>query len=432
MLRALEATDGVDPARLAHHARQAGDTVAIRRHAPVAARSASAAGSHRQALEHWEAALAADAGTVALEGVSLEGYLCGELDRALEARRALLRIHEAGEEPNRVGEDLRWLSRILWWAGEGAEAAAAADQAIAVLESLPESRELAMALSGRSQLADAQRAPPRGDRGRQPRDRPGAAHRRPGDVRPRAHERRDRRARARRPRAGPVHARGRPCPRRRGRGGRPCGPRARQPRDLHADAPSRRPPGRARSGARDRVRRRARPRRLRPVPPRRPRPPAPAARRVGRGGGRRARLDGHGRAPRRQPLPGAHRARPAAVATRRARGDRHPGGRMGARGLHRRAAAARAGGGRPGRARMARRRSRRERRGDPEGLAGGEPARRRLGARRAGLVAVARRRARQRAVRPRRIRTRARSLATGIARRRPGRRSASRTRPPRC
>ena len=72
--------------------------------------------------------------------------------RALEARRALLRIHEAGEEPNRVGEDLRWLSRILWWAGEGAEAAAAADQAIAVLESLPESRELAMALSGRSQL----------------------------------------------------------------------------------------------------------------------------------------------------------------------------------------------------------------------------------------------------------------------------------------
>jgi DNA-binding CsgD family transcriptional regulator/tetratricopeptide (TPR) repeat protein len=152
VLRALEATDGVDPARLAHHARQAGDTVAIRRHAPVAARSASAAGSHRQALEHWEAALKADAGAMALEGVSVEAYLCGELERALEARRALLRIHEAGEEANRVGEDLRWLSRILWWAGQGAEAAAAADQAIAVLESLPESRELAMALSGRSQL----------------------------------------------------------------------------------------------------------------------------------------------------------------------------------------------------------------------------------------------------------------------------------------
>ncbi len=153
VLRALEATDGADPARLVHHARLAGDTSAIRRHAPAAARSAGAAGSHRQALEHWEAALAADAGASALEGVSVEAYLCGENERALEARRALLRIHEAGDEPHRIGEDLRWLSRILWWSGEGAEAAVAADRAIAVLESLPEGRELAMALSARSQLA---------------------------------------------------------------------------------------------------------------------------------------------------------------------------------------------------------------------------------------------------------------------------------------
>ncbi len=152
-LRALEARGDADPARLAHHARLSGDARAIRRHAPVAARSAGAAGSHRQALEHWEAALAADGGAVALEGVSIEAYLCGESDRALAARRALLRFHEAADEPQRVGEDLRWLSRILWWAGDGAQAATTADRAIAVLESLPEGRELAMALSGRAQLA---------------------------------------------------------------------------------------------------------------------------------------------------------------------------------------------------------------------------------------------------------------------------------------
>ena len=51
-----------------------------------------------------------------------------------------------------------------------------------------------------------------------------------------------------------------------------------------------------------------------------------------------------GRAARRQPLPGAHRARPAAVAPRRRRRrGAHARGGVGARGRHRRAAAARAG-----------------------------------------------------------------------------------------
>ena len=158
-LHALEARGSEDPARLAHHARRAGDVAAIRRLAPLAAGAASAAGGHRQALEHWEAALSASEGTdargwaAALEGVAVEAYLCGRPERALEARRALLEIHEAAGDSRRVGDDLRWLSRILWWTGRGAEAAAAGDESIEVLEAFPESRELAMALSGRSQLA---------------------------------------------------------------------------------------------------------------------------------------------------------------------------------------------------------------------------------------------------------------------------------------
>ena len=59
VLRALEARPGADAARLAHHAGGAGDADAIRRWAPAAARSAAAAGGHRGALAHWEAALAA-------------------------------------------------------------------------------------------------------------------------------------------------------------------------------------------------------------------------------------------------------------------------------------------------------------------------------------------------------------------------------------
>jgi DNA-binding CsgD family transcriptional regulator len=151
VLETLEAAGGADPARLVHHARRAGDAAAIRRLAPEAARAASAARGHRQALEHWEAAL--EAGADALEGVAYEAYLCGRMDRALEARRALLERHEAAGEALRAGDELRWISRLLWWSGRGAEAEAALDRSIELLEAFPESRRLAMALSARSQLA---------------------------------------------------------------------------------------------------------------------------------------------------------------------------------------------------------------------------------------------------------------------------------------
>ena len=152
VLEALEGFGDADPARLVHHARRAGDTEAIRRLAPAAARAAAAAHGHREALEHWEAALAAG-DPEALEGVAVEAYLCGRAERAIEARRELLAIHEAAGDALRAGDDLRWLSRVLWWAGRGTEAATVGDQAIAVLEAFPDSRELARALSGRAQLA---------------------------------------------------------------------------------------------------------------------------------------------------------------------------------------------------------------------------------------------------------------------------------------
>ena len=155
VLRALEARPGADAARLAHHAGGAGDADAIRRWAPAAARSAAAAGGHRGALAHWEAALAAAGGddSEALEGVAVEAYLCGRPERALEARRAVLALHEAAGDPLGTGASLRWLSRLLWWTGQGEEAAVAGERAIALLETLPPGSELAMALSGQAQLA---------------------------------------------------------------------------------------------------------------------------------------------------------------------------------------------------------------------------------------------------------------------------------------
>lgn len=160
VLSALVARPGSDPARLVHHARGAGDDAAVLRHAPQAARDASAAGAHRQAAEHFRAALgagdalapAARAGL--LESLAFETYLAGPGEEALACRRAALAIREELQEPLRVGENLRWIARLLWWVGgQRAEAEAAAERAVAVLERVPAGRELAMAYSNRSQLA---------------------------------------------------------------------------------------------------------------------------------------------------------------------------------------------------------------------------------------------------------------------------------------
>jgi tetratricopeptide (TPR) repeat protein len=51
-----------------------------------------------------------------------------------------------------VGEGLRWLSRLTWWAGRRKEAEAAAARAIAVLETLEPGHQLALAYSNQAQL----------------------------------------------------------------------------------------------------------------------------------------------------------------------------------------------------------------------------------------------------------------------------------------
>ena len=158
VLAALLDREGVDLARVVHHARRAADRGVVLAHAPAAARAASAAGAHVQAAEHYRAALAVaedaepEARAALLEGLSFETYLAGPPEEALASRQDALAIRTRLGQTARVGEDERWLSRILWWLGRGAESEAASRRAIAVLEPLGPSTELAMAYSGMSQL----------------------------------------------------------------------------------------------------------------------------------------------------------------------------------------------------------------------------------------------------------------------------------------
>jgi DNA-binding CsgD family transcriptional regulator len=154
----LAPLDGTDPARLVHHARRAGDPAALLRYGVVAATGAAAQGAHREAVAHFRAVrphaqrLPAAERAQVLEQYGLEAYLAGLSVEGLEARRAALIERERLGEPVRVGENHRWISRLEWWSGRGAEARDAAARAVEVLEGGEPTRELAMAYSNRSQL----------------------------------------------------------------------------------------------------------------------------------------------------------------------------------------------------------------------------------------------------------------------------------------
>jgi DNA-binding CsgD family transcriptional regulator/tetratricopeptide (TPR) repeat protein len=148
----------VDVARLAHHAREAGDPEAVLRYAPEAARQAAAVAAHREAVGHYRAVLplagrlpAADRAEL-LEACSVECYLAGLSAEAVSARQAAVELREAAGDREKVGEALRWLSRLHWWNGSRKEAEATAARAIAVLETLAPGRQLAMAYSNQAQL----------------------------------------------------------------------------------------------------------------------------------------------------------------------------------------------------------------------------------------------------------------------------------------
>jgi DNA-binding CsgD family transcriptional regulator/tetratricopeptide (TPR) repeat protein len=149
---------GVPMARLVHHALHAGDAELTLRFAPLAAQEAAAQRAHREAAAHYRTALryAAALGTEQraelLERLSYECYLTSQMEQGVRAREEALAIWRALNKPDKVGQNLRRLSRLYWFLGRKAEADQYAQEALAVLETLPPDSELAMAYSNCSQL----------------------------------------------------------------------------------------------------------------------------------------------------------------------------------------------------------------------------------------------------------------------------------------
>ena len=156
--QALHGSARADDRRLAYHAASAGDGPSVIVHAPRAATLAAALGAHREAAEHYRAALrwghlmAEDGRADLLERLSYECYLIGALPEASEARAAELALRRANGDTLRTGAALRGLSRVAWYRLRNAEAERYAREAVDTLAQLPAGTELAMAYSNMAQL----------------------------------------------------------------------------------------------------------------------------------------------------------------------------------------------------------------------------------------------------------------------------------------
>jgi DNA-binding CsgD family transcriptional regulator len=158
ILAAIEGT-AVDVARRVHHASGAHDRAKLFEYAPLAGRRCASLGAHREAAAYFRAALdiAGDIGVrerlELLEAHAYECYLTDQISQAVETTLAALALWRELGDVQAQGRTLRFVSRLHWWLGDSANAEEYAAEAIALLEPLPVSRDLAMAYSNRSQLA---------------------------------------------------------------------------------------------------------------------------------------------------------------------------------------------------------------------------------------------------------------------------------------
>ena len=158
-LAALGAGDegDADAALIAHHAAAAGDRDALRIWGVRAGERASAAGAHREAADQYARVLDTPGELCSRERAQLlaalaeERYMTAHLDGAVTAQvEAVACLRELGDDRT-LGDGLRRLSRLLFFAGRTAEGEQAALQAIGLLEPLGPSRELAIAYCNAAQ-----------------------------------------------------------------------------------------------------------------------------------------------------------------------------------------------------------------------------------------------------------------------------------------
>ena len=147
-----------DDAQMAFHAEGAADGPAVLRYAPAAALRAANLGSHREAGAQYQRALrfadGADPAAAArlYDAYAYEVSLLDHWQDAVNARERALALWRQTGDRLREGDTLRWLACSLCSVSRGREGIAAAKAAIALLEPLGPTAELASAYSSLASL----------------------------------------------------------------------------------------------------------------------------------------------------------------------------------------------------------------------------------------------------------------------------------------
>lgn len=160
LLDALLAHNTLGPllADIVHHAEGAGEVETLLCFAPLAAKEAARMGAHREAAQYLFAAMghAEDAEpNIAAEIYEMWAYEAGLAltidDDVIDARKRAVMLWKKLGQMDRVGENLRWLSRLHWYRGEPEKAQAYLEEAIETLQGIP-SEATAMAFGLRAQF----------------------------------------------------------------------------------------------------------------------------------------------------------------------------------------------------------------------------------------------------------------------------------------
>jgi DNA-binding CsgD family transcriptional regulator len=144
--------------RIVHHAKNANAYDTVVHYAPLAGSQAAKVGAHIEASKLYFTAIEYYQGNdkdilIGLyEGYAYECYLTSNATEAIIYARKSLDIWKEKNNTEKIGNCLRFLSRLWWFAGNRKNAENFAEQAIEVLGSQPSSSSKAMAFSNMSQL----------------------------------------------------------------------------------------------------------------------------------------------------------------------------------------------------------------------------------------------------------------------------------------
>lgn len=144
--------------RIVHHAKNANEYDLVMRYAPVAAKKAAAVGAHIEASRLYLTAIEyyqekdKDLLVSLYEAYAYECYLTSQIKDALIYTTRSLDIWKEKNEPEKIGNSLRFLSRLWWFDGNRKQADHYGQLAVEAFLNEPASKAHALALSNMSQL----------------------------------------------------------------------------------------------------------------------------------------------------------------------------------------------------------------------------------------------------------------------------------------